>query len=225
MVLAGVEKKPQASLGGAGAHERQLAGGQQIGSGASDSPAHTIEVVEVVEAPLEVVSIAGGSQVQVLRRDLNFSIEPGQSFGGSGTLIRDRPENIVKGLTQFDGALQGIAGAGWGGGTQPEETVDVFGFEQGGIFAEALEIGIVLQQFLGMLGVAIVERVHEVEGGVARNQIELGQAARFRFCFRHIAQESFPAGKNLHFNSLLLFSLATLRSHYDHITYKMCLTS
>lgn len=186
MVLAGVEKKPQASLGGAGAHERQVIGGQQIGGGASDAPANTIEVVEVIEAPLEVVSIAGGREVQVLRRDLNFSIEPGKSFGGSGALLGDRGENIVDGLTQFFGAVQGIAGAGGGGGTQLKETVDVFGFEQGGIFAESRKIGIVLQQFLGLFGVAIVERVHEVEGGVAGNQVELGRTPRFRFCFRHM---------------------------------------
>lgn len=80
----------------------------------------------------------------------------------------------------------------------------MFGFEQGRIFAEAREICIVLQQFLGMLGVAIVERVYEVKGGVARNQIELGWAARFRFCFRHVAQESFSPENDLYFHSILI---------------------
>ena len=74
-------------------------GSKEIGRRTGNLPEQTIKVIQVVEAPHEVA--AGRDQAQVFCRKLNVSIECGEGFSRSGTLINQRPEDIVDDFAQF----------------------------------------------------------------------------------------------------------------------------
>lgn len=96
VILAGIEKEPFTVLGRAGADEGQLVGDKQIGGGAGDLPEKNIEVIEVVEAPLE--NTIAWDQAQMCRGDASVCIECGESGGRYGAMIDDGPEDVVDGL-------------------------------------------------------------------------------------------------------------------------------
>ena len=104
MVLAGIQKKPFAGFRRARTNVRQLIRCQQIGRRAGDGPEQAVEVSEFVESPLEPV--LRWHQVHVPGRGLRGGIQPGESSRRRGTLVHDRPENIVNGFAQFSALIE-----------------------------------------------------------------------------------------------------------------------
>ncbi len=173
VVFAGIEKEPLTLFRGAGADKRQLIGGKKIGGGASDLPKKNIEVVEVVKAPLE--SSIDRDQAQVFGRDAGVSIECGESCSRHGAMVDESPENIVDGFAQLFRAVEGFLREIGRLGAALDEAVGLDGIEQAGVFAEAGQIAVVLEQFFG-LSMTVIERVDEIQRHVAGDQIEARRA-------------------------------------------------
>ena len=193
MVLAGIQKKPFAGFGEAGPHVGQLVRHQQIASRARDRPQHAVELTQVVEAPFEdgLHRASSWNQAHVASRVLHVGIEPGESSGGYGLLIHDRPEHVVDCLAQFPAPFESLLRALGIGIASLEQPIYLLRFEQPAIFTESDQIHISLQQLFG-LGVTVVERIHEVETNVARNQFEAWRtAAVIFFSFFALGQRNF----------------------------------
>ncbi len=143
VVLAGVEEKPFAIFGGAGADKRDLIGGKKVGGGTGDLPEETIEVVQVVEAPFE--ASVDRDETQVFGGDASVVVECGESFSRHGAMVDERPKDIMDGFTKFPGPAQGFFRAIRIFRAAGNELIDAAGSEQAGIFTEAGEIVVVLE--------------------------------------------------------------------------------
>jgi hypothetical protein len=100
----------------------------------------------------------------------------------------------MNGLAQFSGPQQRLLRSLRIGVTALVKPVHLVVLQQASVFGEAREIGISLQQFFG-LDVAVVERVHKVQAGVARNQIKARRTAARNF-FSFLGQ-GFPSFSTL----------------------------
>ena len=178
MVLAGIQKKPLASFRGTRPNISQLIRSKQICSRTGNRPEHAIEVKQIVEPPFKTVLHL--NQLHVPRSSLSIVIESREPTGRHRALVHDRPKNIVDRLAQFSAPEQSLLRPLRIGITALVKPVHLRRLKQPSVFAESGEIDISLQQFFG-LDVSVVERVHEVQADVARNQIEARRTSPCNF--------------------------------------------
>jgi hypothetical protein len=180
MILAGIEKQPEAVLGGAGAYEVQLVGGKKIRSRTRNRPQRCLEMVErIVKLPAK--SPACLNQLRMLGRVVHAAVQGGERSARHGLFIQDGPENFIHRFAQLDRSRQGRLRRFGRSLAAHNQSIGFKRFENPRVLGKMCEIDVRGEKFLRFIGEAIIERIDEVETQRVPSQIKPGRLASLDF--------------------------------------------
>jgi hypothetical protein len=157
---APVDKEPTAT--GALPQPVELSTGQELGSRTEDRPEHSVQR-KVTIVPTPGKASLSGSNLQTRKGLGEYGVQLGQGLRIDRLIAHDSHKELAKRLPQRESLLQNV---GRFVGTQLRFLMQTLGLLTGediGMMAPGHQVGVAMQEFLGLVRTPVFHRVYEIE--------------------------------------------------------------